>query len=81
VKCGTNVGACLEDAHAAPDKPEFANRMSHALREARMANYWLRLLIESKIYKDELLLPLLNESTEIMKIVGAITVNTRRSLP
>ncbi len=80
VKCGPSIGAGLEEAHAAPDKTEFAYRMSHALKEARLTNYWLRLLVESKIFKDEQLLPLLNESTEIMKIVGAITANTRRSL-
>lgn len=81
VKCGTGLGAALEEAHAAPDKSEFGYRMSYALKEARLANYWLRLLMESKVFKDERLQPLVDESTELMKIVGAITANTRRSLP
>jgi four helix bundle protein len=80
VKCGTTIGAILEEAHAAHDKQEFAYKMGFALKEARLTNYWLRLLAESKLYTDEQLMPLLNESTEIMKIVGAIAANTRRSL-
>lgn len=79
-RCGPAIGAVLEEAHAAPDKSEFGYRMSYALKEARTTNYWLRLLLESKLYPDERLEPLVKESTEIMKIVGAITANTRRSL-
>ncbi|MBL8867809.1 MAG: four helix bundle protein [Gemmataceae bacterium] len=80
LKSGTAVGAILEEAHAAQDKPEFAHKMSHALKEARQANYWLRLLLEANVIPENRLAPLLQESTEIMKILGAITANTYRSL-
>lgn len=80
LKSGTAVGAILEEAHAAHDKPEFAHKMSHALNEARQANYWLRLLLEANVIPENRLAPLLQESTEIMKILGAITANTYRSL-
>ena len=80
VKSGTAIGAILEEMQASPDKPDFAREMTQALKEARQTNYWLRLLLESKVIPDHLLLPLVNESTEIMKILGAITANTYRSL-
>ncbi len=81
VRCGPAIGALLEEAHTAPDKPEFAYRLSYALKEARTTNYGLRLLLESKLYPDTRLIPLVEESTEIMKIIEAITANTRRFLP
>lgn len=80
VRCGTAIGSILEEAHAAPEKSDFAHRMSYALKEARQTNYWLRLLLESKLLSDERLLPMVKESTEIMKILGAITAKTWRSL-
>ena len=80
LKSGTAVGAIVEEAQASRDKPEFAQRLSHALKEARQTNYWLRLLLESKVLPENRLAPLLQESTEIMKILGAITANTYRSL-
>ena len=49
LKSGTAVGAIVEEAQASRDKPEFAQRLSHALKKARQTNYWLRLLLESKV--------------------------------
>jgi four helix bundle protein len=81
LRSGTAVGAIVDEAQAAPERSDFALRFAHALKEARQTNYWLRLLIKSHVYPEPMLEPLLNESTEIMRILGAITANVYRSLP
>lgn len=80
VKSGTAIGAIVEEVQASADKPDFAHGLTQALKEARLTNYWLRILVESKVVPEHMLQPLLNESTEIMKILGSITANTYRSL-
>ncbi|QEL14357.1 four helix bundle protein [Limnoglobus roseus] len=80
VKSGIAIGAIIEEVQASPDKPDFARGLTQALKEARLTNYWLRLLVESRVLPDQLLEPLVQESTEIMKVLGAITANTYRGL-
>lgn len=80
VKSGTAIGAIVEEVQASSDKPDFARGLTQALKEARLTNYWLRILVESKVMPESLLNPLLKESDEIMRILGSITANTYRSL-
>jgi len=51
--------------------------MSIALKEARETNYWLRLLLKSNYLED---MNILNESSEIKKIIGSIIINTKKNL-
>jgi four helix bundle protein len=79
LRSGTSVGANVEEARAAYSRAEFISKMSIALKEAREARYWLRLLIGAELVEKSLLEPLLNEATEIMKVLGAITSKARRA--
>ena len=45
LRCGTSIGANVEEANAAQTKKDFIAKMSIASKEAR---YWLRLLEKSK---------------------------------
>jgi four helix bundle protein len=80
LRCGPQIGAFVEEAQGAPDRAEFARRMSLALKEARQTFYWLRLLSAAEMIKNNQLEPLLQEAEEITKIVGAITASTYRSM-
>jgi four helix bundle protein len=80
LRSGTAIGSIVEEAQAAHDRSDFAHRMTHALKEARQTNYWLRLLLECEVLPKPVVQPLLDESTEIMKILGAITATTYRSM-
>ena len=44
VRSATSVGANIEEALAAQSKRDFAARMTIASKEAREAQYWLRLI-------------------------------------
>lgn len=73
VKSGTSIGANVEEARAAYSRADFASKMSIALKEARETRYWIRLIREAHLVEAPLLDPLLDEATQVMKILGAIT--------
>ena len=49
LKSGTSVGANIEEATQAQSRADFISKLSIAHKEAAEADYWLRLLIDSKI--------------------------------
>ena len=77
LRSGTSIGANVEEATAAQSKKDFISKMSIALKEARGTNYWLRLLKRTGFIKED---NLINESSEIMNILGAIIRTSRKNL-
>ena len=49
LRCGTSIGANIEEAIAAQSRKDFITKMSIASKEARETRYWLRLLDKSKL--------------------------------
>ncbi len=78
LRSGTSIGANVEEAQAGQSRPDFIHKMAIALKEARETNYWLRLLEASEILSKDKLAELLKESNEIMKIIGAIIVSSKK---
>jgi len=78
LRSGTSIGSNVEEARAAHSRADFANKMVVALKEARETRFWIRLLIDTDCMDRSLLEPLLSESTEIMKVIGAIASKARR---
>jgi len=60
-------------------KADFRNRVRIALRKMRESNYWLRILNAIKIeqIKKEKLENLIQEPTELKKILGSIVTKAR----
>ncbi|MFQ6678812.1 MAG: four helix bundle protein [Fidelibacterota bacterium] len=59
LKCGTSIGANVSEAQAAQTGKDFVAKMAIAAKEAREAEYWIRLLDKSNIlgkYQHKLLL-------------------------
>ena len=54
--------------------------MSIALKEAREANYWLRLMKYSEIFPADRMLEIIDESEQIMKIIAQIIITTKKNL-
>ena len=73
LRCGTSIGANVEEAIAAQSRKDFISKMSIASKEARETRYWLRLLDKSKLvengYKDPLISVehIINILTKIVK--------------
>ncbi|WP_293030805.1 MULTISPECIES: four helix bundle protein [unclassified Moorena] len=48
IRCGTSIGANVEEAQNAESKRDFIHKMSISLKEARETNYWLKILIATE---------------------------------
>ena len=80
VKCSTSSGANYEEAQAGSSRADFVNKIRITLREMRESNYWLRILndiLPDKYSIDELKY-LLQESKELMNILGSIIIKTQK---
>ncbi|OGP64393.1 MAG: hypothetical protein A2170_03605 [Deltaproteobacteria bacterium RBG_13_53_10] len=77
LKAATSVGANVEEATGAFSKRDFTYKMGIALKEAREANYWLRLIKASNLDSGEELDYLLGESEELRKILTSIVKTSK----
>ena len=77
IRSGTSIGANVEEAQNAESKADFIHKMSISLKEARETNYWLKILIATEKELEQRLLPLLNESNELISILHAIIKNSK----
>jgi four helix bundle protein len=68
-KSATSIGANYEEAQAGFSKADFKNKVRISLKEAREANYWLRVLKALETQSNEELDSLIKESTELKNII------------
>lgn len=74
LRCGTSIGANVNEAQAGQSKADFISKMSIASKEARETKYWIDLLIETDyIDKNEKYVKtLLQDIDEIIKLLTKI---------
>ncbi|MFA6170300.1 MAG: four helix bundle protein [Candidatus Margulisiibacteriota bacterium] len=76
LRSGTSIGANMEEADGAVSKKDFINKVSISFKEAKETRYWLRILQEAELLKNQenlnKLLNLLKETEEIANVLGAI---------
>jgi len=72
IRSGTSIGANIEEAHGSQSKADFTAKMYISCKEARETNYWLRLLIETKMISEKQLANLLDESNQLIAILTSI---------
>lgn len=76
VGSGTSMGSNTEEASAGFSKNDFTFKMSVASKEARESNYWLRLMRDSGLVRDETLctevVDAIDESDQLKRILTKI---------
>ncbi|MFH0886852.1 MAG: four helix bundle protein [bacterium] len=81
IRSGTSVGANMQEADSASSHKDFINKVSISKKEIQETNYWLKIILGAELLKDERdleeLKELLNESDELIRIIGAIFHNAR----
>jgi four helix bundle protein len=80
LRAGTSVGANLEESIAGQSKADFIHKNSISLKEARESGYWLRLILETSDFEENIakaIRELQIESTEIANIIGTIIIKTK----
>lgn len=78
---GTSVGANLEEAKAGQSTADFIHKNAIALKEARESNFWLRLILATEKFKNDIRLgieELRDEAMVIAKIVAKSIVTAKR---
>ena len=72
VRSAGSVGANYIEANEALSKKDFANRIKICRKEAKESRYWLRLILSANSEFEKGIRALMQESTELMNIFGAI---------
>ncbi len=80
IRSATSIGANIVEAQAASSRKDFIRFYEIALKSANETKYWLELLKEVDKTDNKEIANLLNEVTEIARIVGAsvLTLKGRR---
>ena len=71
LRSGTSIGANYRAVCNARSDKEFYSKLSIVVEEADETVYWLELLILAKIIPEDKMLDILDEATQIMKIMSA----------
>ena len=79
LRCGTSIGANVEEATGGQSTKDFLSKMSIASKEARETVYWLKLLQESDLTKIDLA-EYINKSQELVRILASIVKTTEQKL-
>ena len=77
LRSGTSVGANYRAVCRSRSKAEFISRLGIVIEEADESVYWLELLVDTKVIKEEKLDSLLTEARELTAIFNA-SRNTMR---
>jgi four helix bundle protein len=78
---GTSIGANLEEAVAGQSRADFIHKNSISLKEARESHYWLRLILATSDFDENVkkgVEELKDESLIIAKIIGKILVTSKK---
>src|SRR6266403_3320459 len=71
VRATTSIGANYREANRGVSRADFTNKIGTVQKEAAETQYWLELLIESPIAKEQAL-SLHQEATELLAIFTSI---------
>lgn len=72
LRCGTSIGANIEEAIGGQSKKDFFAKLTIAYKEARETHYWIRLLTDTDFLTKEQSESLLNDDEELLRIIGSI---------
>ena len=76
-RSGTSVGAHYREATRARSDAEFISKIEGGLQELEETGYWVELLIESSLVKEQLLSELLGEIGELTAILVKCIKNAK----
>jgi four helix bundle protein len=69
IRSATSVGANYRAACRARSKAEFVAKLGTVEEEADESAFWMELLVEGRLVKEELIRPLLQEANELVRIM------------
>jgi len=80
LRCGTSIGANIEEAIGGQSEKDFFAKMTIAYKEARETHYWIRLLFDTRYIDDQTKDVLLNDVEAILKIITSIQKTVKQNI-
>jgi len=80
LRAGTSVGANYRAACRAKSKADFIYKLGICVEEADEACYWMELLIEAQLVREEEILPHKTEAQEILSIISKSRATAKKNL-
>lgn len=77
LRCGTSIGANVEEAGGAYSEKDFSAKIQIAFKESLETRYWLRLLHDSDYIETPAFESLYAECDELVRILSATTKTLR----
>lgn len=77
LRSGTSIGANVREAEYAQSRADFLSKMYIAFKEAGETAYWLELLERTEYLTPIQSKSMLDDCTELIKILSSITKTTR----
>lgn len=72
LRSGTSIGAHYREGNRAKSDADFIHKLETALQELDETSYWLELIIEAKIFSENKVKPLIDETNELNAIFTTI---------
>lgn len=76
-RCGTSIGANVEEAIGGQSRADFVSKMSIAYKEARETSYWLRLLKDTNYLTQSEFESIHADAEELCRIIASIQKTTK----
>ena len=80
IRSATSVGANVRESRNAESKKDFIHKLSIAQKETNESCYWLELLMELYPKQQSQAKELHSESDELLKILSAMIINSKKSM-
>lgn len=77
LRSGTSVGANYREANRARSKAEFIAKLGDCLKEADETLYWLELMMDENVVSRHRLVPLAQETNQLVAILVTILKKSR----
>ncbi|HZG52691.1 MAG TPA: four helix bundle protein [Pyrinomonadaceae bacterium] len=77
LRSGTSVGAHYRESCRAKSNADFISKVEGGLQELEETLYWLELLSESKIFAEERIKPLREETEELIAMFVTMVKNVK----
>lgn len=80
LRSGTSIGANIEEAIGGQSEKDFFAKLTIAYKETRETHYWIRLLTDTDYLTKEQSESVLNDTDELLKIIGSIQKTMKSKL-
>ena len=80
LRSGTSIGANVREAQNAQSKMDFIHKLAIAQKECDETIYWFQLLKETNFISSEKADLMIDDATELLKIIRSIIISTKKNL-